>query len=175
MAWFGKRKRERSEAQRTLEQLQAETMTTAMPIISSVRAAAGGGGSAPVAPEASAASEASNARLDAGALVAALELDLEYEPVPAEKVVSGEPSAGYAVVDVSDAGEIGVWELTAGAMRDTEVSEVFVVLAGSATVEFVDPPRPSIELAPGAVVRLDAGMQTVWTVREPLRKVFIER
>jgi uncharacterized cupin superfamily protein len=38
-----------------------------------------------------------------------------------------------------------------------------------------DPPRPSIELAPGAIVRLDAGMQTVWTVHETLRKLFIER
>ncbi|KHK99582.1 hypothetical protein LK09_02940 [Microbacterium mangrovi] len=108
-------------------------------------------------------------------LVAALGLELKYEPVPADQVVAGAPQTGYATVDASDAGEIGVWEMTVGAMRDTEVSEVFVVLAGSATVEFVDPPHPPLQLVPGSVVKLDAGMQTVWTVHEPLRKIFIER
>ena len=113
-------------------------------------------------------------------LVAALELELEYEPVPPEQIVAGTPSSGYAAIDqsvplIGPMSEIGVWEMTVGAMRDTEVSEVFVVIAGSATVDFVDPVRPSIELAPGSVVKLDAGMQTVWTVREPLRKIFIER
>ncbi|MBN9178148.1 MAG: cupin domain-containing protein [Microbacterium sp.] len=68
---------------------------------------------------------------------------------------------------------IGVWEMTVGAMRDTEIDEVFVVIAGDATVEFVSPALPSIELAPGAVARLTAGMQTVWTVRETLRKIYL--
>ena len=108
-------------------------------------------------------------------LIAALDLELEYEPVPADQVVSGTPSTGYATLHEGPSGEIGVWEMTTGAMRDTEVSEVFVVLAGSATVEFIDPPHPALELAPGSVVKLDAGMQTIWTVREPLRKIFIER
>ena len=66
-----------------------------------------------------------------------------------------------------------MWEMTPGAMRDVEVDEVFVVLAGDATVEFVDPALPSIELRPGSVVRLEAGMRTVWTVRETLRKVYV--
>lgn len=113
--------------------------------------------------------------MNGGALIAALTLDLTYEPVPADQVVSGNPQTGYATIDESPSGEIGVWEMTVGAMRDTEVSEVFVVLAGSATVEFVEPAHPPLELAPGVVVKLDAGMQTVWTVREPLRKIFIER
>ncbi|HWT33403.1 MAG TPA: cupin domain-containing protein [Microbacterium sp.] len=102
-------------------------------------------------------------------------LELEHAPVPAEQVVAGAPQTAYVTIDTSDAGEIGVWEMTEGVMRDTEVSEVFVVVAGSATVEFVEPARAPIELAPGSVVRLDAGMQTIWTVREPLRKIFIER
>lgn len=110
----------------------------------------------------------------AGALVAALDVELEHEPVPADQVVAGSPTTGYAAL-VEDGTEIGIWEMTAGAMSDTEVSEVFVVVAGSATVEFVSPALPSIELAPGAIVKLDEGMQTVWTVRETLRKVFIER
>jgi uncharacterized cupin superfamily protein len=110
-----------------------------------------------------------------GELTAALDLELEYEDVASEQIVSGAPRTGYATVDAQDAGEIGVWEMTVGAMSDTEVSEVFVVIAGSATVEFVEPALAPLELAPGSVVKLDAGMQTIWTVREPLRKIFIER
>jgi uncharacterized cupin superfamily protein len=60
-------------------------------------------------------------------------------------------------------------------MRDVEVDEVFLVIAGHATVEFVEPALPSIELRPGSIVRLDAGMSTVWTVTETLRKLFIAR
>ncbi len=119
-------------------------------------------------------------RLVAGALTDARALTLEHEPVPAEQVVAGSPTTAYVALDESTAGEIGVWEMSVGAMRDVEVDEVFVVLAGAATVEFEHVPstgRPAdpIVLAPGAVVRLEAGMKTIWTVREPLRKVFISR
>ncbi len=58
-------------------------------------------------------------------------------------------------------------------MRDVEDDEVFVVLAGEATVEFIDPVLPPIELRAGSVVRLESGMHTVWTVRETLRKVYV--
>ena len=67
--------------------------------------------------------------------------------------------------------EIGVWELTSGAVHDTEADEVFVVVAGDATVRFAD--GESIELHPGVVVRLHAGDRTEWVVRSPLRKVYI--
>jgi uncharacterized cupin superfamily protein len=30
-----------------------------------------------------------------------------------------------------------------------------------------------VELAPGSVVRLTAGMRTTWTVRETLRKIYV--
>ncbi|SFR69835.1 hypothetical protein SAMN05428970_0799 [Agromyces sp. CF514] len=114
-------------------------------------------------------------RLVAGALTDAPGLALEHEPVAADQVVAGAPTTGYLALDESDAGEIGVWEMSVGAMRDVEVDEVFVVLAGDATVEFESPALAPIELRPGSVVRLEAGMQTVWTVREALRKVFISR
>lgn len=119
-------------------------------------------------------------RMVAGALTDAAGLALEHEPVPADQVVAGSPTTAYVALDSSESGEIGVWEMSVGAMRDVEVDEVFVVLAGAATVEFEHVPstgRPGdpIVLAPGAVVRLEAGMKTIWTVREPLRKVFIER
>ena len=119
--------------------------------------------------------------LIAGGVTDAASLPLDHEPVPADQVVAGAPTTGYAPLvgsadDGADAaGELGVWEMTPGAMRDTEVDEVFLVVAGRATVQFVDPALPTIELQPGSVVRLDAGMQTVWTVTETLRKVFIAR
>ncbi|SIO10784.1 cupin domain-containing protein [Agromyces cerinus] len=114
-------------------------------------------------------------RLITGALTDAPGLVLEHEPVPADQVVAGAPATGYQALDSSEAGEIGVWEMTPGAMRDVEVDEVFVVLSGAATVEFEHPIADPIMLAPGAVVRLEAGMKTIWTVRETLRKVFISR
>jgi uncharacterized cupin superfamily protein len=122
-------------------------------------------------------------RLVAGTVTDVAALPLAHEPVPVEQVVAGAPTTGYAPLDEPDggggaaggAGELGVWEMTAGAMRDTEVDEVFLVISGAATVEFVDPALPPIELRPGSVVRLDAGMQTVWSVTETLRKLFIAR
>jgi uncharacterized cupin superfamily protein len=122
-----------------------------------------------------------SARLVAGAVTDAAALPLEHEPVPSDQYVAGTPSTGYAALDepgagdAAGAGELGVWEMTPGAMRDTEVDEVFLVIAGRATVEFVEPPLPPIELRPGSIVRLGAGMQTVWTVTETLRKLFIAR
>ena len=56
--------------------------------------------------------------------------------------------------------------------RDIEADEVFVVLSGSASVDFVDG-SPSLRLGPGDVVRLAAATQTVWTVHETLRKVYL--
>jgi hypothetical protein len=66
---------------------------------------------------------------------------------------------------------IGVWAMTPGVMRDVEVDEILTVLSGAATVEFQDGSR--ITLEPGAVARLHAGQQTVWTVTETLRKVYV--
>ena len=115
------------------------------------------------------------ARLVAGAMTDATGLPLAHEPVPHEQVVAGSPATGHAELDVSADGtrELGVWEMTPGAMRDTEADEVFLVIAGRATVEFTDPALPSIRLAPGSLVRLEAGMQTVWTVHETLRKLYV--
>ena len=100
---------------------------------------------------------------DAAALV------LAHQSVPAGQVVAGSPTTGIHEMDATT----GVWEMTPGAMRDVEEDELFVVLSGAATVEFIDPGLPSIELRAGSVARLAAGMQTVWTVRETLRKVYV--
>jgi uncharacterized cupin superfamily protein len=111
--------------------------------------------------------------LDPGTLAAAAAIDVPHEPLPADQVVAGSPSAGVLVLDERDGREIGVWEMTPGTATDTEVDEVFIVLAGSATVRFDSPELPAIELAPGSVVRLTAGMRTTWIVRETLRKVYV--
>lgn len=117
-------------------------------------------------------------RLLAGTVTDAASARLTHEPVPAEQIVAGTPTTGLLALDTDGVREIGVWEMTPGAMRDVEVDEVFVVLAGAATVEFETAASDGlhhspIELTPGSVVRLDAGMRTIWTVRETLRKVYI--
>ncbi|MEV5070956.1 cupin domain-containing protein [Microbacterium sp. LMI12-1-1.1] len=107
--------------------------------------------------------------MNPGIVTDAASVVLALEPLPAEQVLEGSPQTGY--VELTDT--IGVWEHTPGVSTDVEADEVFVVLSGSATVSFDDPALEPIELRAGAVVRLTAGMRTVWTVRETLRKVYI--
>jgi uncharacterized cupin superfamily protein len=96
---------------------------------------------------------------------------LDHEPLPPEQVVAGEPATASAVLDDSGGRELGIWEMTPGTATDTEVDEVFVVLSGRATVTGIAP--EPVELVPGSVVRLTAGMQSTWTVHETLRKVYL--
>jgi len=101
----------------------------------------------------------------------ALTIALDHEPLPADQVVSGSPTTGTLVLDDTDGRELGIWEMTPGTATDVELDEVFVVLAGSATVTGIaDDP---VELGPGSVVHLTAGMRTTWTVRETLRKLYL--
>lgn len=112
-----------------------------------------------------------------------LALRVEHHPLPADQVRAGHPTSGSAVLGVlGDGGvvgesgelgvEIGVWEMTPGVATDVEVDEVVVVLTGRARVEFEGDMAP-IEIGPGDVVRLPAGLRTVWTVTETLRKVYL--
>ncbi|WP_255546538.1 cupin domain-containing protein [Glaciihabitans sp. dw_435] len=88
-------------------------------------------------------------------------------------VAGGTPVASIGeVVDVAGVG-VGVWELTPGVVTDTETDEVFVVLSGTAVVEFLDEPDKALRLDPGTIGRLSAGTRTRWTVTETLRKVYI--
>lgn len=103
--------------------------------------------------------------------VAAASLELEYEPVPAEQVVSGSPVVGFAELGEFDGHEYGVWEHGVGSSADVEADEVFVVLFGAATVSFDD--GAVVTLGPGSVGRLHEGQRTVWTVTETLRKVYV--
>lgn len=110
--------------------------------------------------------------MDPNSVVHAARIDLDRAPVPAAQAIGGEPTTGTIAIDDLDGMEIGVWEMTPGVMRDVETEEVFVVLSGSATVEFADG-SSTLHLAPGDVVRLATGTETVWTVTETLRKVYV--
>lgn len=104
--------------------------------------------------------------------VAALEVEIVHEPVAAEQIVDGAPTTGFTTVTTLGDLEVGVWEMSIGAMRDVESDEIFVVIAGRATVTFDDDDRV-MELSTGSVARLATGEHTVWTVTETLRKVYV--
>ena len=96
---------------------------------------------------------------------------LDHEPLPPEEVVDGSPTAAVLALDTVGGCEVGLWEMSEGTTRDTEVDEVFVVLSGRGHVTFEDGER--IDLAPGVAVRLAAGERTVWTVTERVRKFWV--
>ncbi|BEL05632.1 cupin domain-containing protein [Actinoplanes sichuanensis] len=100
-----------------------------------------------------------------------LGLELGPSELAPENVVAGRPGVSSRVLSEALGAEVGVWQLTAGTVTDTEVDEVFIVLAGDATVAFAD--GSEIDLKPGVAVRLRAGDRTVWTVRETLRKIYV--
>mgnify|MGYP003515605068 CR=1 FL=1 len=107
-----------------------------------------------------------NSTFHAGSLV------VEHQAVAPDQVVDGQPRTGVRELGRFGGMEVGIWEMTPGVMRDEEADEVFVVLSGSATVEF-DDGTTALSLQPGDVVRLAEGTKTVWTVTETLRKVYL--
>lgn len=110
--------------------------------------------------------------MKANDVVHAAAKSIEHQPVPADQLVGGAPTiAAEAIGRFADL-EVGIWEMTPGVMSDTEAEELFVVLSGSATVEFRDGTAP-LTLGPGDVVRLTEGARTVWTVTETLRKIYL--
>jgi uncharacterized cupin superfamily protein len=100
---------------------------------------------------------------------------LSDDPLPAESILSGSPATADGEIARSAAGDLvtGVWECTPGVVRDVEVDETFFVLSGRATFEAEgsDP----VEVGPGDVCVLSAGMRTVWTIHETVRKVYVIR
>jgi uncharacterized cupin superfamily protein len=104
--------------------------------------------------------------------VVALETDVPLERISLEDVLDGEPSAGVVVLGEWGGREYGVWEMTPGTAADVEDDEFFVVLAGAATLEFVDD-ETVVRLVPGSVMTLTAGTRTVWSVTQTLRKVWV--
>lgn len=112
--------------------------------------------------------------LEPNSATRATELDLDHEAVPGDQSVDGDPRTGAAELTDFYGVEVGVWEMTPGVATDVEADEVFVVLTGSATIDFGDG-SPTLRVGPGDVVRLAAGAETTWTVTETLRKVYLTR
>ena len=110
--------------------------------------------------------------MKSNAVVRAAGEPLVHEPVPEDQLIDGTPSTGAADLGEYSGLAVGIWEMTPGVMSDVENDEIFVVLSGSATVEFSDGTAP-LSLRGGDVVRLAAGTETVWTVTETLRKVYL--
>lgn len=96
-------------------------------------------------------------------------------PVADTDRLAGAPQTGSVDVARIAGAEVGIWEMSVGAMCDIEVDEVFVVISGRATVELVegDGVTRTLELVPGTLCRLERGMHTRWHVTDVLRKVYI--
>jgi len=105
----------------------------------------------------------------------AFDTALEHEAVSPEQTVEGAPTTGVAELGELGGVDYGVWEMTAGAMRDIELDEVFIVLEGSGEVTLLQDGAEvaHLDLRPGTTVRLTAGMSTVWTIPERLRKFYL--
>ena len=58
---------------------------------------------------------------------------LDHAPLPPDDVVAGSPTAAVLALDTVGGVEVGVWEMSEGTARDTEVDEVFVVVSGAGT------------------------------------------
>lgn len=93
-------------------------------------------------------------------------------PVPADEVDSGHPRQGALELGSLNGCEAGIWELRDGAVLDTEVDEVFVVISGGATIELLDEHR-TVDVKTGDVMRLTAGTRTRWIVKDHIRKVYL--
>jgi len=92
--------------------------------------------------------------------------------VPAEEVDYGNPRQGVLELGKIGGAETGIWELRDGAVLDTEVDEIFVVISGGATIKLLDEGR-SVDVRTGDVMRLTAGTKTRWIVKDHIRKVYI--
>jgi uncharacterized cupin superfamily protein len=68
--------------------------------------------------------------------------------------------------------QVGVWEVEPAEWSSVGNEEVFVVLSGKGTVEFLKTGE-IVDLLPGAIVKLNKGDASEWKITEQLRKVYI--
>ncbi|MCE1180547.1 MAG: cupin domain-containing protein [Micrococcales bacterium] len=101
----------------------------------------------------------------------ALTQPLAFEDPTELDVMDGYPRISSGSFGDIEGAEVGLWQMTEGVVRDTEVDEIFVVIGGSARIDFED--GEQLEVGEGSVVRLRAGERTIWRVHSTLRKVYI--
>ena len=106
-------------------------------------------------------------------LASATDAQLNRTAVPADQIESGAPETGILELEDFAGMSMGIWEHTQGVSTDTEVDEVFIVISGGATIEFINDDTPPLEVKPGDIVRLAAGAKTRWIVSDHLRKVYL--
>ena len=68
-------------------------------------------------------------------VVPATTQELAADPLDPSQVVSGNPQVSTYELLETEALAVGIWQHTAGVSTDVEVDEIFVVLAGRATIE----------------------------------------
>lgn len=112
-------------------------------------------------------------QLGYGSVVKATTLSLTRTEVTG--IRAGSPRIAQADTGLWKDIATGVWEITPGVVSDVELDEVFVVLTGRASIAVeatADHEATTFTISSGDVVRLYAGMRTIWTVEETLRKVY---
>lgn len=99
--------------------------------------------------------------------------ELEESPLAPEQVLEGDPVVRALALHDADDLAVGVWQHSVGVSSDVEADEVFIVLAGRASIEVEG--GPVLQVGPGDVGLLPAGARTRWTIHETLRKVYVVR
>lgn len=99
-------------------------------------------------------------------------LELEADPLDPDTIVAGDPETWNTVVWESEDGRIirGVWQISPGVVTDTEAHEMFVVIAGRATIAIEG--GDTFDVGPGDMGVLEQGARSTWTVHETLRKAY---
>lgn len=92
--------------------------------------------------------------------------------VPDDQVDYGNPRIGVLPLGSVGGSAAGIWELRSGAIFNTEIDRVFVVISGGATIKLLDEGR-SVDVKTGDVMRLTAGTKTRWIVKDHIRKVYL--
>ncbi|OZD18268.1 DUF861 domain-containing protein [Rhodococcus sp. 06-156-3C] len=98
---------------------------------------------------------------------------LQQYSIEESRVVDGSPVVSYSKIWQSADGSVthGLWEMSAGTIRDFRADESFIVISGRATIEFQN--REEVqELTQGSLCVLRKTDPATITVHDTLRKLF---
>jgi uncharacterized protein len=100
-------------------------------------------------------------------------LNLADMPLPAEWILEGNPTAkGHVTIQSADKKQsCGIWECTAGKFKwISPWWETVMILEGEATIQ--EAGGSTYTLRPGDFGHLPLGVETTWTVKDHVRKIF---